>query len=69
MPAQLTPHSAVILAEITDVAGVPAGVFNLVNDRGSVIGNTLSSHPDSASSPSPAPSMRLGRSRSPRHRP
>ncbi|MFD1910741.1 aldehyde dehydrogenase family protein [Halodurantibacterium flavum] len=45
-PAQLTPYSALILAEIMHAAGVPAGVFNLVNGRGSVIGKKLSSHPD-----------------------
>lgn len=44
-PAQLTPHSAIILAEIMDAAGVPAGVFNLVNGRGSDVGTRLSSHP------------------------
>ncbi|TKG70115.1 aldehyde dehydrogenase family protein [Prauserella endophytica] len=44
-PAQLTPYSAIILAEIMEAAGVPAGVFNLVNGRGSVIGASLSSHP------------------------
>ncbi|GAB2445562.1 aldehyde dehydrogenase family protein [Streptomyces incanus] len=44
-PAQLTPYSAIILAEVMDAAGVPAGVVNLVNGRGSVIGGTLSAHP------------------------
>jgi len=44
--AQLTPYSGVILAEIMDAAGVPAGVFNLINGRASVIGNALASHPD-----------------------
>jgi aldehyde dehydrogenase (NAD+) len=43
-PAQLTPYSAVVLAEIMDAAGVPAGVFNLVNGRGAVIGGMLSAH-------------------------
>ncbi|MGJ6967757.1 aldehyde dehydrogenase family protein [Streptosporangium sp. G11] len=45
-PAQLAPYSSIVLAEIMEAAGVPAGVFNLVNGRGSVIGNALSSHPD-----------------------
>lgn len=45
-PAQLSPYSAQILAEILDAAGVPAGVFNLVQGRGSVIGAALSRHPD-----------------------
>ncbi|MEV6182673.1 aldehyde dehydrogenase family protein [Streptomyces sp. NPDC052015] len=47
-PAQLAPYSAVVLAEILEAAGVPAGVFNLVTGRGSVIGNALASHPDVA---------------------
>ena len=44
-PAELTPYSAVILAEIMHAAGVPAGVFNLVNGRGPVAGAALSAHP------------------------
>lgn len=47
-PAQLASYSAVVLAEILEAAGVPAGVFNLVTGRGSVIGNALASHPDVA---------------------
>lgn len=47
-PAQLASYSAVVLAEILEAAGVPAGVFNLVTGRGSVIGNSLASHPDVA---------------------
>jgi aldehyde dehydrogenase (NAD+) len=47
-PARLAPHSAVVLAEILEAAGVPAGVFNLVTGRGSVIGKALASHPDVA---------------------
>lgn len=44
-PAELTPYSAVILAEIMDAAGVPAGVFNLVTGHGPVVGSSLSAHP------------------------
>ncbi|OAH14387.1 aldehyde dehydrogenase family protein [Streptomyces jeddahensis] len=47
-PAQLASSSGVVLAEILEAAGVPAGVFNLVTGRGSVIGNALSTHPDIA---------------------
>ena len=47
-PAQLASYSGVVLAEILEAAGVPAGVFNLVTGRGSVIGNALASHPDVA---------------------
>jgi aldehyde dehydrogenase (NAD+) len=45
-PPQLAPFSAQILAEILDVAGVPAGVFNMVQGSGSVIGTALSTHHD-----------------------
>lgn len=45
-PSQLSPYSAQILAEILDAAGTPAGVFNLVQGRGSVIGAALSRHDD-----------------------
>lgn len=45
-PPQLAPYSAQILAEIIDAAGVPAGVFNMVQGRGSEIGTALSTHPD-----------------------
>ena len=45
-PPQLAPYSAQILAEIMHKAGVPAGVFNMVQGQGSVIGAALSKHPD-----------------------
>ncbi|OLS38221.1 aldehyde dehydrogenase family protein [Alkalihalophilus pseudofirmus] len=45
-PASKTPFAAIIVAEIIDEAGLPAGAFNLVNGSGSVIGNGISSHPD-----------------------
>jgi aldehyde dehydrogenase (NAD+) len=45
-PPQLAPFSAQILAEILHDAGVPAGVFNMVQGAGSVIGTALSTHPD-----------------------
>ena len=45
-PSQESPLSAYILAQVMDEAGVPAGVFNLINGRGSVIGSALSKHPD-----------------------
>src|SRR5699024_4841810 len=45
-PASMTPYTAMILAEIFDEAGVPKGVFNLVNGSGKTIGNAMSSHPD-----------------------
>lgn len=45
-PSEETPFAAVILAEIFEAAGVPKGVFNLVNGEGGVVGDALSSHPD-----------------------
>jgi aldehyde dehydrogenase (NAD+) len=45
-PPQLAPYSAQILAEIVHKAGVPAGVFNMIQGRGSEIGAALSRHRD-----------------------
>jgi len=45
-PSELTPFSAIILAEVFEAAGVPKGVFNLVNGTGEVVGNGISAHPD-----------------------
>ncbi|KIC09722.1 aldehyde dehydrogenase [Leisingera sp. ANG-M1] len=47
-PADLTPASAHLLAEILQEAGCPPGVFNLVMGPGSVIGAALVEHPDVA---------------------
>jgi aldehyde dehydrogenase (NAD+) len=44
-PADLVPACAWALAEIIAKAGIPAGVFNLVMGRGSVIGEVLSNDP------------------------
>ncbi|WP_413380944.1 aldehyde dehydrogenase family protein [Alkalihalobacillus sp. 1P02AB] len=45
-PASKTPFAAIIMAEIFEKAGLPKGVFNLVNGSGSTIGDAISSHPD-----------------------
>ncbi len=45
-PADLVPGSAWALADIIIRAGVPAGVFNLVMGRGSVVGEAMLNHPD-----------------------
>jgi aldehyde dehydrogenase (NAD+) len=45
-PSEESPGCAVILAEILDAAGVPKGVFNLVNGDGAGVGSALSSHKD-----------------------
>ena len=45
-PSEIAPLDAIILAEIMDEAGVPRGVFNLVNGDGATVGHSLASHPD-----------------------
>ena len=44
-PSEECPSCAMVLAEILDAAGVPAGVFNLVNGDGPGVGAALSAHP------------------------
>jgi aldehyde dehydrogenase (NAD+) len=45
-PSEVTPLNALLFAEILDAAGVPAGVFNLVNGDGPTVGAALAAHPD-----------------------
>ncbi|WP_174285847.1 aldehyde dehydrogenase family protein [Sphingomonas bacterium] len=45
-PSEEAPGCAAILAEIMHAAGVPAGVFNLVNGDGPGVGAALSAHKD-----------------------
>jgi len=45
-PSEECPGNAAILAEIMDAAGVPAGVFNLVQGDGPTVGAAISGHPD-----------------------
>jgi acyl-CoA reductase-like NAD-dependent aldehyde dehydrogenase len=47
-PAELTPLSALRLAELALAAGIPEGVFNVVVGKGSVVGQRLIEHPDVA---------------------
>jgi lactaldehyde dehydrogenase/glycolaldehyde dehydrogenase len=44
-PSQLTPINAYVFAQIVEESGLPKGVFNIVNGRGSVIGQELASNP------------------------
>ena len=44
-PSQLTPENAYLFARIVDEAGVPKGVFNIVNGRGSVVGHEMAANP------------------------
>lgn len=45
-PSEQSPFNGQIFAEILDEAGVPAGVFNLVQGDGPGVGRALSGHPD-----------------------
>jgi aldehyde dehydrogenase (NAD+) len=45
-PSEFTPTSALIFAEILHEAGVPKGVFNLLNGLGPEVGAAMSEHPD-----------------------
>jgi aldehyde dehydrogenase (NAD+) len=45
-PSELAPLDAIIIAEVLHEAGVPRGVFNLVNGDGPGVGAALSAHPD-----------------------
>ncbi|WP_417436312.1 aldehyde dehydrogenase family protein [Hoeflea sp.] len=45
-PSEIAPLSGILFAEILHEAGVPKGVFNLVNGDGPGVGQVLSSHPD-----------------------
>ena len=44
-PSEFTPSSALIFAEIMHEAGVPKGVFNLINGLGQDVGAAMSGHP------------------------
>jgi aldehyde dehydrogenase (NAD+) len=45
-PSELSPFSALLFAQVMHDAGVPPGVFNLVNGTGDVVGAAISAHPD-----------------------
>ncbi|MDP2122664.1 MAG: aldehyde dehydrogenase family protein [Hoeflea sp.] len=45
-PSEIAPLSGIVFAEIMHEAGVPKGVFNLVNGDGPGVGQVLSSHPE-----------------------
>ena len=44
-PSEVAPVNALLFAEMLDEAGVPPGVFNLVNGDGAGVGTQLSAHP------------------------
>jgi acyl-CoA reductase-like NAD-dependent aldehyde dehydrogenase len=45
-PSELSPLSALLFAEVIDEAGIPPGVFNLINGDGPEVGAALAAHPD-----------------------
>jgi aldehyde dehydrogenase (NAD+) len=47
-PSEIAPLSAYLFAQILHEAGLPPGVFNMVNGDGPSVGSAISSHPDVA---------------------
>ncbi len=45
-PSEIAPLNAIVFTEILEEAGVPAGVFNLVNGEGPTVGEALAKHPE-----------------------
>ena len=45
-PSEVAPLTGLVMAEIMDEAGVPPGVFNVINGEGPTLGVAMSSHPD-----------------------
>lgn len=45
-PSELSPLSALLFAQLVHDAGLPPGVFNLVNGSGPEVGGALAAHPD-----------------------
>jgi aldehyde dehydrogenase (NAD+) len=45
-PSEVAPLSSMLLAEIIHDAGIPAGVFNLVNGDGPTVGEAIAAHPE-----------------------
>ncbi len=45
-PSQVTPTTTSLLGEVMSKVGVPAGAYNVVQGKGSITGNLITSHPD-----------------------
>jgi aldehyde dehydrogenase (NAD+) len=45
-PSEIAPLSAMLFTEIVDDAGLPPGVFNLVNGNGPTVGEAIAAHPE-----------------------
>ncbi len=44
-PSEIAPVSGIVFAEVMDAAGVPPGVFNLINGTGPDVGQVMAGHP------------------------
>jgi aldehyde dehydrogenase (NAD+) len=44
-PSEVAPLNAIIWSEVMHAAGVPAGVYNMVQGEGAVVGTAMSAHP------------------------
>jgi aldehyde dehydrogenase (NAD+) len=44
-PSEIAPLNAIVFAEVLHAAGVPRGVFNLVNGDGPTVGQAIAAHP------------------------
>ncbi|MEP9385861.1 aldehyde dehydrogenase family protein [Mesorhizobium sp. KR9-304] len=45
-PSEVAPISGIVFSEVMDAAGVPKGVYNMVNGTGSDVGQVMAGHPD-----------------------
>lgn len=45
-PSEIAPLSAMLFADVVHEAGVPSGVFNLINGDGPGVGQAIAAHPD-----------------------
>ena len=45
-PSEIAPMSSIVFSEIMDAAGVPPGVYNMVNGDGPSVGQVMAGHPD-----------------------
>ena len=45
-PSEIAPLNAILWSEVMDAAGVPAGVYNMIQGSGDVVGEAMSAHPD-----------------------
>jgi aldehyde dehydrogenase (NAD+) len=45
-PSEIAPISGIVFAEMVHEAGLPAGVFNMLNGDGAGVGTVLSGHPE-----------------------